>query len=72
MYKRQELLAGAYDSAGTFVYGGYSTAGGGFGGAISTDAAGKLHGSDFLLDWVEFSVPLVGVAAMADAFGAEG
>ena len=71
-FASMELLAGAYDSAGTFVYGGYSTAGGGFGGAISTDAAGKLHGSDFLLDWVEFSVPLVGVAAMADAFGAEG
>lgn len=67
-----ELLAGAYNAAGTFVHGAYSTATGAFGGPVSTDAAGK-HGSDFLLDAVEFSVPLIGVTAALEtgslAFG---
>lgn len=56
-----ELIAGAYNSAGSFIYGGYSTAAGGFGGAVSTDSAGKLHGSDFLVDSIDFAVTLVGV-----------
>jgi len=55
------LVAGAYDSAGTFVYGGYSTAADTFGSAITTDSAGKLHGSDFLVDSMEFAITLVGV-----------
>ena len=64
-----ELLTGAYDSGGVFVHGGYSTAAGAFGSPMFTDAAGKQHGSEFLLDWVEFSVPLVGVAAAVAEFG---
>jgi len=56
-----ELLSGAYDTAGTFVYGAYSDSAGHYGSAIVTDANGKLHGSDFLLDSVQFEVQLVGV-----------
>ena len=56
------MIAGAYDNAGVFVYGGYSTAAGGFGGAVSTDLSGKVHGSDFLVDSMDFVVTLVGVA----------
>jgi VCBS repeat-containing protein len=58
-----ELIAGACDSTGSFVYGGYSTAGGDYGGAISADSAGKLHGSDFLVDSMDFAVTLVGPAS---------
>lgn len=57
-----ELIAGAFDGAGSFKYGGYSTAAGDFGGAVSTDSAGKSHGSDFLVDSMDFAVTLVGVA----------
>ena len=56
-----ELVAGAYDSAGTFVYGGYSTATNSFGSAISADASGQLHGSDFLVDSMDFAATLVGL-----------
>ena len=50
-----ELSAGAWDGT-DFVFGAYD------GGApIATDAAGKPHGSDFLVDWVEFDFPVVGV-----------
>ena len=50
-----ELSAGAWDGT-DFVFGAYD------GGApIATDAAGKPHGSDFLVDWVEFDFPIVGV-----------
>ncbi len=64
-----ELVAGAYDQAGAFVYGGYSTAQGGFGGPIFADAAGKLHGSEFLLDAVEFAVPMVEVGFVVPLVG---
>ena len=57
-----ELIAGAFDGDGSFKYGGYSTAAGDFGGAVSTDSAGKSHGSDFLVDSMDFAVTLVGVA----------
>ena len=50
-----ELSAGAWDGT-DFVFGAYD------GGApIATDGAGKPHGSDFLVDWVEFDFPIVGV-----------
>ena len=64
-FASMELLAGAYDGS-SFVHGAYRSAGGAFGSAIFTDAGGKQHGSDFLLDAVAFMVPLVGVAASAD------
>ena len=57
-----ELIAGAYNSAGAFSYGGYSTAAGTFGSAVATDSAGKFHGSDFLVDSMDFVISLVGVA----------
>jgi hypothetical protein len=49
-----ELTAGAYDD-GNFVFGAYGDGEGGFGSPITTDSAGRAHGSDFLVDWVEFS-----------------
>ncbi len=58
-----ELWAGAYDG-NTFVHGAYA----GPGGAVApyTNASGQ-HGSDFLLDWVEFTfpeaAPLAGIEA---------
>ena len=55
-FQAMELVAGAYDNAGNFVYGGYSNALPPF-----ADTAGKLHGSDFLLDALAFDVTLVGV-----------
>jgi hypothetical protein len=58
-----ELLSGAYDAGGTFVYGACSAAQGAFGSAIYADGAGKLHGSEFLLDAVDFSVQLVGIGS---------
>jgi hypothetical protein len=54
------LIAGAYDNLGNFVFGAYSTADGVY-AAGSSDAAG-VHGSDFLLQSVNFSVTVVGVA----------
>jgi VCBS repeat-containing protein len=58
-----ELLAGAFDGNGLFVHGGYSTAAGGFGGPVGPGATGALRGSDYLLDFAEFTVPLVGMVA---------
>ena len=55
-----ELLAGAYNGT-AFVYGAYANADGSFGSAPFADTAGVLHGSDFMLDWIEFDVPLVGI-----------
>ncbi|MBE0546227.1 MAG: cadherin-like domain-containing protein, partial [Rubrivivax sp.] len=68
-----ELMAGATNAGGVFIHGAYSSALGGFGSAVFADPAGKLHGSEFLLDWVDFTVPLVGVVSMAgaDTFGLE-
>ena len=56
-----ELLAGAYDAQGHFVYGAYTPDGGGAAVAVATDALGKAHGSDFLLHAADFTVALVGV-----------
>jgi VCBS repeat-containing protein len=59
-FQSMELVAGAYDASGHFVYGAYSNDLGAYGAAISTDAAGTLHGSDFLLHSVDFNaVPVV-------------
>ena len=55
-----ELSAGVYDGS-TFVYGGYALADGSFGSGVTTDASGVLHGSDFLVDAVEFKLPVLGV-----------
>jgi hypothetical protein len=65
-----ELMAGAYNGS-DFVFGAYGDGHGGFGAPIATDGAGKAHGSDYLVDWVEFSfastlqavkeAPLVGI-----------
>jgi hypothetical protein len=49
-----ELMAGAYNGS-DFVFGAYGDGHGGFGAPITTDGAGKAHGSDYLVDWVEFS-----------------
>jgi len=55
------LTAGAYDSGGGFVYGAYANDAGGFATAPYTEAS-KLHGSDFLVDAIEFELaPLIGV-----------
>ena len=59
-FTAMELIAGSYDGE-TFVHGGYSTPDGSYGGPVTTDALGKLHGSDFLLDSVDFALSLVGV-----------
>jgi len=55
-----EIISGAIDSNGNFTYGAYSAANGGFGSAIYADAANKLHGSDFLVDAIEYSVLITG------------
>ncbi|MBS0510204.1 MAG: cadherin-like domain-containing protein [Proteobacteria bacterium] len=61
-----ELSAGLY-KGDVFSYGGYASAEGGFASDRFTDGLGKQHGSDFMVDWVEFEFPtpleLVGVAA---------
>ena len=59
-FSHVELSAGAYDGT-DFVFGGYQDGAGHFGSAITTDGAGIQHGSDFLVDWVEFDFPIVGV-----------
>jgi hypothetical protein len=55
-----ELMAGAYDGE-QFVFGAYANADGSFGAPITTDPSGTKYGSDFMLDWIEFEVPLIGV-----------
>jgi hypothetical protein len=55
-----ELSAGVYDGS-NFVYGGYAQADGSFASAVTTDASGNRHGSDFMVDKIDFQVPLVGI-----------
>jgi hypothetical protein len=59
-----ELWAGAYDANGQFVHGAYA----GPAGAVApyTNASGT-HGSDFLLDWVEFTFPDIAPVVGIDA-----
>jgi len=53
------VTAGAYDGS-DFVFGAYAEGDGSFGAAPYND--GSWHGSDFLVDSVEFElVPLIGV-----------
>ena len=61
-----ELLAGAYNGD-TFMFGGYSKADGSFGANAGPDAQGRVHGSDLMIDWIEFDFPVVGVAATEPA-----
>jgi len=55
-----ELNAGAYDGD-AFVYGAYAGAHGGFGAAPATGADGALHGSDFLVNWLQ--IETIGASA---------
>jgi VCBS repeat-containing protein len=55
-----ELISGAYNGS-TFVHGAYAAADGAYGVPVAADALGRLHGSDFLLDSVDFALTLVGV-----------
>jgi len=56
-----ELWAGAYDG-GDFVFGAYAAADGS--AVAPAMSGGKPHGSEFMLDWVDFDFPvrLVGAA----------
>jgi hypothetical protein len=53
-----EINAGAYNG-NEFVYGGYSNANGSFGSGVTTNSSG-VHGSDFMVDWAQFELPVVG------------
>jgi len=53
-----EINAGAYNG-NEFVYGGYSNANGSFGSGVTTNSSG-VHGSDFMIDWAQFELPVVG------------
>ncbi len=57
-----ELNAGVYDGD-NFVFGGYANAAGDFASGPTTDSGGAKHGSDFLVDYVEFDFPVIGVPA---------
>ncbi len=61
-----ELTTGVYNGS-DFIFGGYGDMSGGLASAPYADSAGKWHGSDFLVDWIEFEVPvtLVGVPEAA-------
>ena len=61
-----ELSAGVYDGS-TFVPGGYAHADGSFAATVTTDAVGVKHGSDFLVDKIDFQVPVLGVP-LTDVF----
>lgn len=63
-----ELSAGVMND-GDFIFGGYANADGSFGSAVTTDAAGVKHGSDFLVDAVEFELPVLGVPINSGVFG---
>ncbi|KFB68763.1 MAG: hypothetical protein CAPSK01_001617 [Candidatus Accumulibacter vicinus] len=59
-FRAIELSAGVYDGS-TFVAGGYAHADGSFAAMVTTDAMGVQHGSDFLVDKIDFQVPVIGV-----------
>jgi len=54
-----EISAGADDGT-SFVFGGYAEDDGSFGSDPYTDPSGHMHGSDFMLDWVEFRFDVIG------------
>jgi hypothetical protein len=56
-----DIVAGVYDGD-AFVFGGYANADGSYGSDAGVDAFGNVLGSDFMLDWVEFQFPVIGVA----------
>ncbi len=55
-----EINAGAYDGS-NFKFGAYANPDGSFGALVTTDAGGVKHGSDFIVDAVEFQLPVLGV-----------
>jgi hypothetical protein len=61
-----ELMAGAYNGS-DFVFGAYGDGHGGFGAPITTDSVGKAHGSDYLVDWVEFSFAATAAPVVEEA-----
>lgn len=63
-----ELVAGVMDG-NAFVFGGYANADGSFGSAVTTDTSGVKHGSDFLVDAVQFELPVLGVPVNGGVFG---
>ena len=60
------FAAGAYDGDG-FVFGAYAQADGSFGSPAFADD-GAMHGSDYMLDWIEFDflAPVQGVGIAND------
>ncbi|WP_159690023.1 PKD domain-containing protein [Cognatazoarcus halotolerans] len=62
-----ELSAGAYDGS-DFVFGAYAGTTSGAAPAY-TDGSGVMHGSDFLIDWVEFEFAATGIPAGANDHG---
>jgi len=60
-----EINAGAYNG-NEFVYGGYSNANGSFGSGVTTNSSGA-HGSDFMVDWAQFELPVVGSPTQTSA-----
>jgi len=54
-----EISAGV-DDGNSFVFGGYADDDGSFGTAPYVDDSGRMHGSDFMLDWVEFRFDAIG------------
>ena len=65
-FSQAVFMAGA-NNASEFVFGAYANTGGGFGSAPFT-SGGALHGSDYLLDYVEFTF----APAVPDALAANG
>jgi len=55
-----ELMAGGYHGT-EFNFGSYVNPVNGLGSTVYTDANGVQHGSDFLVDWIEFQFAPVGV-----------
>lgn len=64
-FQTVEITAGAYDGA-SFIFGAYDD--GGTVQAAYTDIGGKLHGSDFLLDELEFHFQPAQVLGVALGF----
>ncbi|MBL8396671.1 MAG: cadherin-like domain-containing protein, partial [Candidatus Accumulibacter sp.] len=56
-----EINAGVYNASGNFIHGGYAQADGRFASGVTIDAFGGKHGSDFLIDKIDFQVPVAGV-----------
>ncbi|MBL8397319.1 MAG: hypothetical protein JNL84_04110, partial [Candidatus Accumulibacter sp.] len=55
-----EINAGVYDGA-NFMFGAHTNPDGSFGAPVTSDAGGVKHGSDFIVDALEFQLPVLGV-----------